>query len=86
MALARRPALRLPEECGLTDSATFKNGDGHSIACKSWKPDGEPRALVFMAHGFGEHCHGPTYDLLARELAALGCYVFAHDHGKLASH
>ncbi|XP_077546791.1 monoglyceride lipase-like isoform X2 [Haemaphysalis longicornis] len=38
------------------------------------------RALVFLAHGFGEHCHGDTYHTVARDLTRVGCYVFAHDH------
>ncbi|KAL1468312.1 hypothetical protein MTO96_041566, partial [Rhipicephalus appendiculatus] len=37
-------------------------------------------ALVFLAHGYAEHCHGPCYDMLARKLVEMGCYVFSHDH------
>lgn len=35
---------------------------------------------MFVAHGFGEHCHGHKYDTLACALVRLGCCVFAHDH------
>ncbi|XP_077547838.1 monoglyceride lipase-like [Haemaphysalis longicornis] len=38
------------------------------------------RVLVFVAHGFGEHCHSHNYDTLAFALVRLGCYVFTHDH------
>ncbi|KAL1471513.1 hypothetical protein MTO96_039902 [Rhipicephalus appendiculatus] len=63
------------------DSVTFPNSGGHKIACKSWTADGaEPRALVFLAHGYAEHCNDPAYDTLARALVRVGCYVFAHDH------
>lgn len=62
------------------DSVALSNDNGYKIVCKSWKPDNEIRALVFLAHGFGEHCSVPNYDTLARALARLGCYVFAHDH------
>ncbi|XP_077544793.1 monoglyceride lipase-like [Haemaphysalis longicornis] len=76
----------VPETTGSADpihieeSVSFLNGDGHKIVCKSWRADTEPRALVFLAHGFTEHCRSPIYDTLARALVGLGCYVFAHDH------
>lgn len=38
------------------------------------------RALVFIAHGAGEHS-GP-YDELAQRLKELAVLVFAHDHGE----
>lgn len=60
---------------------SLRNNDGHKIICKSWHKGGtEPRALVFLAHGFGEHCHGHTYNSLANNLVHVGCYVFSHDH------
>ncbi|XP_075525459.1 monoglyceride lipase-like isoform X3 [Dermacentor variabilis] len=62
------------------DSGSFRNRDGHKIACVTWSPEVQPRALVFLAHGYAEHCHVPCYDSLARRLVELGCYVFAHDH------
>uniref|UniRef100_A0A674GS10 Monoglyceride lipase n=1 Tax=Taeniopygia guttata TaxID=59729 RepID=A0A674GS10_TAEGU len=36
------------------------------------------RALVFIAHGAGEHCG--RYDDLAQKLTGLNLFVFAHDH------
>uniref|UniRef100_A0A023G7K1 Putative lysophospholipase n=2 Tax=Amblyomma TaxID=6942 RepID=A0A023G7K1_AMBTT len=62
------------------DSGSFRNRDGYKIACTTWSPEVQPRALVFLAHGYAEHCHVPCYDSLARTLVELGCYVFAHDH------
>lgn len=38
------------------------------------------RALVFIAHGAGEHCG--RYDDLAQKLTGLNLFVFAHDHGE----
>lgn len=38
------------------------------------------RALVFIAHGAGEHCG--RYDDLAQRLTELNLFVFAHDHGE----
>ncbi|XP_077547826.1 monoglyceride lipase-like [Haemaphysalis longicornis] len=60
--------------------AYFCNRDGHKIFCKSWSPPFEPRALVFVAHGYGDHCSQPGYETLAETLVGLGCFVFAHDH------
>ncbi|KAL3202594.1 hypothetical protein MRX96_042413 [Rhipicephalus microplus] len=62
------------------DSGSFRNRDGHKISCVTWSPEVEPRALVFVAHGYAEHCHSPCYDVLARKLVGQGCYVFSHDH------
>ncbi|KAH6922250.1 hypothetical protein HPB50_011078 [Hyalomma asiaticum] len=62
------------------DGASFLNDDDMKIACKSWSAaDGaEPRsALVFLAHGFAEHCHDRAYDTLARALVGQG-----FGHGK----
>lgn len=38
------------------------------------------RALVFVAHGAGEHCS--TYADVAQTLTQHSLYVFAHDHGE----
>lgn len=42
--------------------------------------DAPLRALVFIAHGAGEHCG--RYDDLAQKLTGLNLFVFAHDHGE----
>ena len=48
-------------------------------------PSSSPlRALVFIAHGAGEHC-GP-YDEIAQRLKELSLLVFAHDHGESQTH
>ncbi|XP_077497530.1 monoglyceride lipase-like [Amblyomma americanum] len=63
------------------ESTSFLNDAAYNIVCKSWRPGGaEPRALLFLAHGYGDHCHDQSYDTLARSLAQLGVYVFSHDH------
>lgn len=69
-----------PADVKVDDSVFFHNGDKQKIVCKSWRAESEPRALVFLSHGYSEHCHDPCYDTLARALVGLGCYVFAHDH------
>lgn len=54
--------------------------DASSRVCVSLLP--LARALVFIAHGAGEHS-GP-YDELAQRLKELSVLVFAHDHGERA--
>ncbi|XP_041348607.1 monoglyceride lipase-like [Gigantopelta aegis] len=59
----------------------FTNDDGLKIFCKDWGEAASisnPRCLVFIAHGLGEHCL--WYDQLAEELTKRQVYVFSHDH------
>ncbi|MFD3704941.1 alpha/beta hydrolase [Nocardia sp. NPDC058658] len=58
---------------------TFPSSDGTSIHVRSWLPtDVEPRGVVQIAHGMGEHSE--RYAHLAEQLAALGFAVYADDH------
>ncbi|KAK2175997.1 hypothetical protein NP493_693g00014 [Ridgeia piscesae] len=60
----------------------FKNKNGYKIFGKYWYPkrkeDEQPRGLVFIAHGVGEHCQ--RYDCIANPLTDNGFLVFSHDH------
>lgn len=47
------------------------------FACR-WKPEGEPRGIVQIAHGMSEHVF--RYDGYARHLAERGFVVVANDH------
>ncbi|XP_070193242.1 monoglyceride lipase-like isoform X2 [Littorina saxatilis] len=59
--------------------SSFTNADGKKIFCHYWCDDiKDPRALIFICHGAGEHCL--WYTPLAQLLKEAGCYVFAHDH------
>ncbi|XP_015771963.1 PREDICTED: monoglyceride lipase-like [Acropora digitifera] len=63
----------------LSEENLFKNADGQKIFTKYWKPIGEKaRALIFIAHGFGEHCS--RYETLGTALAEEGFLAFSHDH------
>jgi lysophospholipase len=53
-------------------------GAGMRLHYRSWLPDGEPRAVVLVSHGHGEH--GGRYAELARHLAERGMVVHAVDH------
>lgn len=54
--------------------------DGMSVAARTWGPDdgAEPRAIVQLAHGMGEH--SDRYARLAEALVDQGYTVYAADH------
>nr|XP_005507580.1 monoglyceride lipase [Columba livia] len=69
---------RSPQNIPYKDLPHIINADGQHLFCRYWKPAATPRALVFIAHGAGEHCG--RYDDLAQRLTGLNLFVFAHDH------
>ncbi|XP_074909259.1 monoglyceride lipase isoform X3 [Buteo buteo] len=69
---------RSPQNIPYKDLPHIVNADGQYLFCRYWKPTAAPRALVFIAHGAGEHCG--RYDDLAQRLTGLNLFVFAHDH------
>ncbi|MBA2609156.1 MAG: alpha/beta hydrolase [Actinobacteria bacterium] len=62
----------------MPETLTFTDTDGVDVAYYRWNPDGEPRAVVLIAHGASEH--GARYDRFASVLATNGFAVFAQDH------
>ena len=56
----------------------FESAGGVTIAAFRWNPPGEPRAIVQLTHGMGEHAQ--RYAHLARTLAQQGYVVYAQDH------
>ncbi|KAK5863276.1 hypothetical protein PBY51_000318 [Eleginops maclovinus] len=69
---------RSPQGVPYSDLQHIVNADGLHLFCRYWEPASPPRALVYIAHGAGEHC-GP-YDEIAQRLKELSMLVFAHDH------
>ncbi|XP_028308482.1 monoglyceride lipase isoform X2 [Gouania willdenowi] len=69
---------RSPQGLSYSGLPHIVNADGLHLFCRYWEPEGPPRALVFIAHGAGEHC-GP-YDEIAHKLKDQSLLVFAHDH------
>lgn len=63
------------------------SSDGKArLRCMEWRPDGEVRAVVQLAHGMMEHVE--RYRAFAVFLAEQGICVYGHDHlghGKTAS-
>jgi len=57
---------------------TITNIRGYKLFSRYWNPKADPRGLVFLCHGFGEHLG--WYEELAEELRDSGLLVFGHDH------
>ena len=56
---------------------TLQASDGHEVASYLWTV-AEPRAVIQIAHGMGEHA--ARYDWVAQQLNAAGYIVYANDH------
>jgi len=66
--------------------SVFTTTDGTKLRLYTWRPAGEPRAVVQIAHGASEHA--ARYRRFARLLTDAGYAVFAHDqrgHGRSAT-
>ncbi len=82
----RRPgSIPLPGPPGLdytgpmqASTSTHTATDGAAIFVYRWAPDGEPRAVLHLAHGMAEHA--ARYARLAESLTAHGFVVYANDH------
>jgi alpha-beta hydrolase superfamily lysophospholipase len=61
-----------------TSTRAFVDRDGVEIVYRRWLPDGEPKAIVQIAHGASEH--SARYARFARNLISHGYAVFADDH------
>jgi acylglycerol lipase len=57
---------------------TFTSADGLTIFHQAWVPDGDPRAVVLLFHGLGEH--SGRYAHVAAALVDRGYAVHALDH------
>jgi alpha-beta hydrolase superfamily lysophospholipase len=57
---------------------TFDGVGGVRIVYDVWTPDTEPRAVVVLSHGFGEHAR--RYDHVARRFGEAGLVTYALDH------
>ena len=56
---------------------TIKSTNGLNIFVRSWRPDGTPRAVVAICHGFNSH--SGYYSWVAEQLVAQGFAVYALD-------
>lgn len=55
----------------------FSGADSLELYYQVWRPEPEPRAVVALVHGVGEHCG--RYMNVARPLAADGYAVYGYD-------
>ncbi len=61
-----------------TLTGTFAAKDGTSLYWKAWLPDGAPKALIHLIHGYAEHID--RYGNVVNELVPAGYAVFGNDH------
>jgi alpha-beta hydrolase superfamily lysophospholipase len=59
-------------------ASSFAGAGGVEIFWQAWLADGDPDALVVIAHGAGEH--SDRYEHVARRLVSEGYSVYAIDH------
>jgi alpha-beta hydrolase superfamily lysophospholipase len=73
--MSTTPAKVTAEDATRVD---FESAGGLTVAAFRWDPSGEPRAIVQITHGMGEHAQ--RYGHLARALTEQGYVVYAQDH------
>jgi alpha-beta hydrolase superfamily lysophospholipase len=61
-----------------TEEAQMDGAEGLTLYRRTWLPDGEPKAVLVLAHGAGEHLG--RYEHVARRLTDAGYAVYALDH------
>ncbi len=57
---------------------TLSGTAGAELFTQSWQPDGEPRAVLAIVHGIGEH--SGRYPNVVDTLVARGLAVYGYDH------
>lgn len=57
---------------------TLTGHGGVSLHAQAWLPEGEPRDVIAIAHGYAEH--GGRYGNLVEQLVPLGYALYALDH------
>ncbi len=65
------------------EELNWQAADGQALYAQEWRPDGEPRAVLCLVHGLGEH--SGRYGEVAQTLSNAGYALLAFDlrgHGK----
>ena len=60
------------------EERTFSGAGGVRIVYDVWTPAAEPRGVVVLAHGYGEHAR--RYDHVAQKFGEAGLAMYALDH------
>src|SRR5215212_8340458 len=66
-----------------TFESAFTTGDGINFFVRGWEPDAEPKAVIALIHGLGEHTG--HYEHVAKALTDAGYAMVGFDlrgHGK----
>ncbi len=61
-----------------SSTSTLTAADGTQVFVFEWLPEGDPKAVVQIAHGMAEHAS--RYERFAEALTAAGYAVYANDH------
>jgi len=61
-----------------TSDGKLTTTDGFSLYWKSWLPEGKPKAVVHLIHGYAEHID--RYMNVVNKLVPAGYAVFGNDH------
>ncbi len=62
-----------------TEKGTFLSStDGTMLVWQAWLPESPPKALVVLAHGYGEHCD--RYGHVGEAMTSAGYALYALDH------
>lgn len=60
------------------ETFNFTGLEGLNIFCQNWHPEGDPRAVLLIVHGYAEH--SGRYRHVAEHFAELGYAVYTLDH------
>lgn len=60
------------------NESSFEGVGGLKIATRSWQPEGKPRAVMILVHGFNAHSGYMVWP--AEQFAAHGLAAYALDH------
>ncbi len=61
-----------------TETGKMKTVDGLSLSWKAWLPDGKPKAVLQVIHGYAEHID--RYAFVVNELVPAGYALLGTDH------
>src|SRR5262245_59394317 len=81
LAVATEPGYRLRTKNKVgraVNEDTFAGLGGYHIYFRFWRPEGRPKAVVVISHGFNSH--SGQYIWVGEQLLANGYAVYALDH------
>lgn len=60
----------------IQEELKWKSASGNYLAGRLWKPEAEPKAIIVLVHGFGEHCqrYTPYFKLFENNAFAFVAY------------